>query len=282
MMANWRWARWVTGRAVWLLTATLLSSACATIPPDLSKRASEAYRTQVFDLLGLRWVRVTSVLSGGSGSANGPEIRCADAKNIRVSALGMDCDSERDEALARVVAEVAPWLQSQLGGTLAVDRIVLVRVGGDSGLVNSRSAVSASRYPEMRFYLRHRADPEAMVSNAVEIVAHELTHVVHHDRKTNLSLPEEEASAYWAGMCAALALTGQVASIAGSHLDSRSADERANTSLRARETAVQAWKEMAATAAVASSQDSLRAKCRTRLRESSASLLRDHQPAAPH
>jgi hypothetical protein len=279
-MANWKRAQLVTGRAV-LLTAMVLSAACATIPSDLSKRASEAYRTQVFDVFGLRWVRVTSVLSGGSGSANGPEIPCADVKNIRVSALGTDCDSERDEALARVVAEVAPWLQSQLGGTVAVDQIVLVRVGGDSGLVKSRSAVSASRYPEMRFYLRHLADPEAMASNTVEVVAHELTHVVHHDRRTNLSLSEEEASAYWAGMCAAGALTGQVASIAGSHLGSRSADERANTSLTARETAIQALKEMAATAAVDPSQDSLLANCLARLRESSASLLRDYQPAAP-
>ncbi len=248
---------------------------CVTMPQELKGRVTEAYATNVTSLGPLRLVVVASFLAGHAPPRSIIFQRCSVNGAASVYVLGTDCRPE-DTALAAKIAEIPSAMGKQIGGRIDVRGLRVVRVDAQYGGVRQERAAALGSLPTMSFLLRNQADPAAMATAAIEVVAHELSHVVQHQRLWRGDLDGRERSAVWIGRCTALALTGTVIQRAGKDIPETSARTDVDSSLRMSAESDKEWAAFDGPAVFGSGEEIVQVRfdaCTRRVREYSTPML---------
>jgi hypothetical protein len=245
---------------------------CITMPADMQGRIAEAHATHVTAFGPLRMVVVASFLSGPKPPPSARFVACAKVGKAAVFALGVDCRPE-DEALAKALNSVPNALEALLGGAVRSKGLRVLRVDAQFGGQRQERSLAWGELPRMSFLLRDQVDADKFESAAVETVAHELSHLVQHQRHWRIDLDARERSAVWIGRCTALALTGAVSPRQGADMPVSSARSDMDSSLRMAAQADSEWNGLNLASTMA--REAAHRNCVERVREYSSPMLQN-------
>jgi hypothetical protein len=250
------------------VVSVLALGACITMPADMQGRIAEAHATNVTAVGPLRMVVVASFLSGKAPPASAEFVHCAKSGSASVYALGVDCRPE-DQLLAAQLNSIPNAIELMLGGVVDSRGLRVLRVSAKFGGRRQERSLAWGELPRMSFLMRDQADADKFESAAIETVAHELSHVVQHQRHWRADLDDRERSALWIGRCTALALTGWVTPRLDMPVSSTRGDM--DSSLRMSAQADKDWENVDLTSA--DGRKAARQMCVERVREYSSPIL---------